>query len=86
MREKIKNKINEIKAYFIIIKDFDKLNKYIFYSSIFVDRVEELLSSDLSDPVILDNIKMSYSDYKVNFLEDNFSNYTEVDNKFENSR
>lgn len=85
MKERIKEKIIKIKYYFNILRDFSKLNKYIFYSSIFVNRVEELLSSDLSDSVILDNIKMSFSDYKVNFLEENFSNFTNVNNNFDTS-
>lgn len=85
MFKKIKNKISEFNLYFKTLKDFSKLNNYIFYSTIFLNRVEELLSSSLDDSVILDNIKMSYSNYKINFLEEDFSNLNNIDNNFDTS-
>lgn len=83
MKEKIKILFLEIKYYLNILSDFKNLNRYIKLSSIFCSRVEQLLSSNLSDSAILDNIKISYSSFKADYDLDDFTSSVEVKNNFE---
>ena len=83
--KKIKLYISYIKNYFKILTTFEKLNEYVYNSSIFLTRLENILySKDLSEEQKLLNIEMSYSDFKVNNLEDNFNSGVVVDNEFDN--
>ena len=80
----LKNIYKDRKKYIETLTNFEQLNKYIYYSSIFLNRLELILySDDLSLQQKLDNIVLSYSDFKVNNLEQNFNNGVSVDNKFE---
>ena len=83
MLNKLKDKFYIIKYYFGIIKDFSKLNRYVILSSIFCSRVEQLLNSNLQDDVILNNIKMSYSNFKVDYDLDDIVSGVSFNNKFE---
>ena len=82
MKEKIKNYISFLNYYFKYLLDFKNLNKYIYLSSLFLNRVEKLLSSNMSRDVILDNIEISYSDFKVDYDDLDFSSCVNVDNRF----
>lgn len=83
MKEKIKYKIKDLKYYFSIVFDFLKLNKYIFLSSKLINRLNIILSSDLDDNVKLDNIKIVYSDFKIDYDFNEFNENIKVKNKFE---
>lgn len=81
--KKIKLYISYVKNYFRILTTFEKLNEYIFNSSIFLTRLENILySNELNEEQKLLNIEMSYSDFKVNNLEENFDNGVVVNNDF----
>lgn len=81
--KKIKLYISYIKNYFKILTTFEKLNEYVFNSSIFLTRLENILyNNNLSEEQKLLNIQLSYSDFKVNNLEDNFDNGVTVKNDF----
>lgn len=81
--KKIKLYISYIKNYFKILTTFEKLNEYVFNSSIFLTRLENILySNELNEEQKLLNIEMSYSDFKVNNLEENFDNGVVVNNDF----
>lgn len=83
MKEKIKYKIKDIKYYFFIVCDFLKLNKYIFLSSKLINRLSIILNSNLDDNVKLDNIKMIYSDFKIDYDFNEFNENINIKNKFE---
>lgn len=83
MLKKIKDYYSILKNYLKILLDFKNLNKYIYLSSIFINRVEQLLYSDLEKDVILDNIVISFSSFKVDYNDEDFIIGTEVNNKFE---
>ena len=83
MLRKIKDYYVILKNYFKILLDFKNLNKYIFLSSIFLNRVEQLLNSDLDNSIILENIKISFSSFKIDYNDDDFITGTQVNNKFE---
>lgn len=81
--KKFKLYISYIKNYFRTLTTFEKLNEYIFNSSIFLTRLENILySNELNEEQKLLNIEMSYSDFKVNNLEENFDNGVVVNNDF----
>lgn len=81
--KKIKKYVSYIKYYYGIISDFANLNKYIFYSSIFLNRLEKILYSDLTDDVILNNIKIAYSDFKIEHLSEDFTAGIDIRNNFQ---
>jgi len=87
MKEKIKKLqilFDNLKNYFKILTDFQTLNKYVYYSSIFIDRVDKIIYSDFDDETILNNIRLSYSDFKIEYIED-FETGFSINNKFERS-
>lgn len=80
----LKNIYKDRKKYFETLTSFESLNEYVFHSSIFLNRLELILYSDeLSLEQKLDNIEISYSNFKVNNLEHNFDNGVTVKNDFE---
>ena len=85
MKEKI-NKLkelwNNLSNYSKILTDFQTLNKYIYYSSIFINRVDQIIYSDLDNETILNNIKLSYSDFKIEYIDD-FEKGITINNRFE---
>lgn len=85
MKEKI-NKLkelwNNLLNYFKILTDFQTLNKYIYYSSIFINRVDQIIYSDLDNETIVNNIKLSYSDFKIEYIDD-FEKGITINNRFE---
>ncbi len=83
MIKKIKYYYFILKNYFKILLDFKNLNKYIYLSSIFLNRVEQLLNSNLDQDTILKNIEISFSAYKIDYDDEDFNIGTNVDNKFE---
>lgn len=64
---KIKKKIKMMKTYFSYLTNFQKLNKYVYLSSKFINDLDSVLYSDYSDTEILDNIKSYYSEFKVDY-------------------
>ncbi len=79
---KIKEFISNIKFYLKILLDFKDLNRYIYLSSIFINRLETILNSDLSDNIKLNNIEISYGDFKVNYEINDIKSGVEVNNDF----
>lgn len=79
---KIKEFICNIKFYLKILLDFKDLNRYIYLSSIFINRLETILNSDLSDNIKLNNIEISYGDFKVNYEINDINAGVEVKNDF----
>lgn len=79
---KIKEFISNIKFYLKILLDFKDLNRYIYLSSIFINRLETILNSDLSDNIKLNNIEISYGDFKVNYEINDIKAGVEVKNDF----
>lgn len=82
MKKKLNDSLNRYKYYFSVLRDFSKLNNYIFLSTKFINRVEKLLFSDLPDELILENIKICYSDFKNDYDRDDFSEGVNVKNEF----
>lgn len=83
MKEKIKYKIKDIKYYFFIVFDFLKLNKYIFLSSKLINRLNIILNSNLDDNIKLDNIKVVYNDFKIDYDFNEFNENIKIKNNFE---
>ncbi len=80
---KIKNKISYIKYYLKILFDFSKLNKYIFLSSKLINRIELILKSDLDNTTKIDNIIISYNDFKIDYDFEEFNEKVSIENNFD---
>lgn len=83
----MKNKINKlkdffsnIKFYFRILLDFHNLNKFIFYSSVYINRSHKILNSDMDSEKKLLNFHLAYSDFKIEYFDMNSDFY--IKNKF----
>lgn len=68
--KKIKKKLLEFKNYLKILTDFKDLNRYVYYSSIFINRVDRLLKSKLDEKTVAYNLSLCYSDFKIEYIED----------------
>lgn len=80
--ERLKLIISNFKYYLNVISDFITLNKYVFYSSIFFNKIEKVLYSDYDKEQILNIIEHAYSDFKINYSDDCFKEGIEINNKF----
>jgi len=80
---KIKEKIKEVKYYLEILTDFSKLNKYIYLSSILINRVGIILNNNLDNENKLNNLDLIYSDFKIDYDFEEFKEKIKVENKFE---
>ena len=79
----LKNIYKDRKKYFETLTSFESLNEYVYYSSIFLNRLELILySNELSLEEKLNNIEISYSNFKINCLEKNFASGVAVENNF----
>lgn len=79
----IKDKFLTLKFYFKILLNFKDLNKYIRLSSIFLNRLESILSSDDNIDNKYNNICKYFSDFKVDYVNDDFVEGVDVKNDFE---
>lgn len=80
---KMKNIFLMIKFYFKILLNFKDLNKYIRLSSIFLNRLENILSSDDNIDNKYNDICKYFSDFKVDYFNDDFVEGVDVKNDFE---
>ena len=81
--KKIKILFNDLKFYFKVLKDFSELNRYVFFSSKCLNRLERLLYSNLGSEVILDNIKIIYNDFKIDYEKDDLVEGVNIKNGFQ---
>lgn len=80
---KIKEVISNIKCYLKVLLNFKDLNKYIRLSSIFLNRLENILSSDDHIDNKYNDICKYFSDFKVDYVNDDFVEGVDVKNDFE---
>lgn len=79
----IKDKFLTLKFYFKILLNFKDLNKYIRLSSIFLNRLENILLSDDNIDHKYNDICKYFSDFKVDYVNDDFVEGVDVKNDFE---
>ncbi len=83
MIEKIKILKRNLKFYFNILLDFKNLNKYIYFSSVFLNKLELILNSNLEYEEKINNIEIIYSDFKLDFEDKDFNSGVILENKFD---
>lgn len=81
--KKMKNIFLMIKFYLKVLLNFKDLNKYIRLSSIFLNRLENILSSDDNIDNKYNNICKYFSDFKVDYVNDDFVEGVDVKNDFD---
>ncbi len=79
---RIKSIYENIKYYLNILTDFISLNKYVFYSSIFINKVDKLLKSNVDSNTFIYNLRLYYSDFKIEYFDD-LDNGVTINNKFD---
>ena len=80
---KIKEIISNIKFYLKVLLNFKDLNKYIRLSSIFLNRLENILSSNDNIDDKYNDICKYFSDFKVDYVNQDFVEGVDVKNDFE---
>ena len=59
------------------------MNKYIFLSSKLINRIELILKSDLDNTTKIDNIIISYNDFKIDYDFEEFNEKVSIENNFD---
>ena len=80
---RIKEVISNIKCYLKVLLNFKDLNKYIRLSSIFLNRLENILSSNDNIDDKYNDICKYFSDFKVDYVNEDFVEGVDVKNDFE---
>lgn len=80
---KMKNIFLMIKFYFKILLNFKDLNKFIRLASVFINKIEFVLSSNDDIETKYNNISKYFSDFKIDYEENDFVEGVDVKNDFE---
>lgn len=81
--KKMKNIFLMIKFYFKILLNFKDLNKFIRLASVFINKIEFVLSSNDDIETKYNNISKYFSDFKIDYEENDFVEGVDVKNDFE---
>lgn len=80
---KMKNIFLMIKFYFKILLNFKDLNKFIRLASVFINKIEFVLSSNDDIETKYNNISKYFSDFKIDYEENDFVEGVDVKNDFD---
>lgn len=81
--KKMKNIFLMIKFYFKILLNFKDLNKFIRLASVFINKIEFVLSSNDDIETKYNNISKYFSDFKIDYEENDFVEGVDVKNDFD---